>query len=207
MTEATTDRWTTKKELKRRLRIAFALVREAEGLGKSSPCEVGIRTKPVNSTTPPDGSWDWYAAGDDLDDFVQVKYLPTAKQEPELWQHGAVVHVYAQRMTYPPQHGWPAEYELDSTDCVWLGTPDHEPVLLDRNGRAVAPQGLYAPGERPTPERSAELRALAELGRAFYPEGSHAGEVRKAVVELDLPEAEAHAVEQAVAFRCELDEV
>jgi hypothetical protein len=113
----------TKTEALRRLRAGAALCRNARRLPKNWKVEVGTRTITVVSDTPP-VKGKVYAEGEDLVSFYTLS-------EAARWvEYGEVVHIYF------TSGGW--DGELEDIFCVWLGTPDREPVLLDINGRYVA---------------------------------------------------------------------
>jgi len=113
----------TKTEGLRRLRAGAALCRNAARLPKNWKVEVGFRTITVVSDAPP-VKGKVYAEGDDLTSFYTL-----AEAAPYV-EYGEVVHIYF------TSGGW--DGELEDICCVWLGTPDREPVLLDINGRYVA---------------------------------------------------------------------
>jgi hypothetical protein len=113
----------TKTEGLRRLRAGAALCRNAARLPKNWKVEVGARTVTVVSYTLP-AKGQVYATGDDLTSFF------TLSEAAPYVEYGEVVHVYFSSIGY--------DGEMEDICCVWLGTPDQEPVLLDINGRYVA---------------------------------------------------------------------
>jgi hypothetical protein len=113
----------TKTEGLRRLRAAAALCRNARRLPKNWKVEVGFRTITVVSDTPPARD-KVDAEGEDLTSFFSLR------EAAPFVEYGEVVHVYFSSIGY--------DGEMEDICCVWLGTPDQEPVLLDINGRYVA---------------------------------------------------------------------
>lgn len=118
-------------EKRRRLWWAYKLVKDVNGVRKGIG-EVGIRLHPVYLTSEEVfneniSSRAWYGErdDDDLDDFVQIS---VNAHKHESIKPGSVVHVYL-----TVKSGW--DYELLSTCCVWLGDDEHDPILLDVDGR------------------------------------------------------------------------
>lgn len=119
----------TKTETLRRLRVLAAESRRVGGLHTGHRVEVGHRTMGVAyGLTEQDARINRFREGDDLDDFDD---MGSTARMPEYRQHGAVVHLYLSEVGTPP---WFSDASLIDVNCGWLGTPDHEPVLLDYNG-------------------------------------------------------------------------
>ena len=107
----------THSEAARRYRVLTSQMREQFRLPLNMRIEVQVRKRPFVSATPPVN--EYRHAGDDLEDSVTLKQSRALTQ---LREHGVVVHVAFYSSGY-----WGGLEEV----CVgWLGTPDHEPMLL-----------------------------------------------------------------------------
>ena len=119
----------TKTETLRRLRIGRALMRKADfSISASAYTEVGLRVDP-NAYPTLEAALN--APENDLSDFWPLKDAATSMNVRE---HGYIANIYV--------------YEGDSysglhdVQNVWLGTPEHGPVLLGRNGRLWTEEDL-----------------------------------------------------------------
>lgn len=105
-----------------RLRKAAGLAKQACGLPKNSPCEIGLRVIPMRTDTMPTTQAEahevCYPEGDDLN------YHVTLQEHAFDLQPGEVLHMYLSK-----RDGY--GYELYDTVCVWVGNADNEPAVID----------------------------------------------------------------------------
>jgi hypothetical protein len=112
----------TKTEAVRRVRIMSGECRRILNVGDRSPVHIGLRQIQQSTAVPPASVDEATAlccpAGDDLAEFVTFgDYASTAE-----W--GDVLHLYV--------HGSGGfTSELKDVIVVWLGTPKHEPRIID----------------------------------------------------------------------------
>ena len=115
-------------EFKRRVRAASKVVRSVDpSVRVNSAVELGARLIPVATAERPTIR-QAFPAGDDLAEFVTLNDDKKYLSEYGMLQHGAIVHVY-----YSQAHPWGMN-ELINVCTVWMGTPDHEPVIIDASG-------------------------------------------------------------------------
>lgn len=113
----------TKTETLRRLRVGSKLFRRAEFIPQNWRAELGTRTYLQTRTTA--------IAAANLDDYPDLDDcwdLPGASRLDDVRTFGYIAHIYL----YEPQTVWGDGGYLYDVQCVWMGTPDAEPVLLHR---------------------------------------------------------------------------
>jgi hypothetical protein len=115
----TTTNW-TKTEVRRRLRDASIECRRIGRMPKNWRVEVGGRTVTVVKQTLPEAH-EIYPEGDDLTSF------DTPQRFAEYVEQGEIVHLY---FSSTGEYG-----ETEHVCCVWIGTTEHEPVVLDFDGK------------------------------------------------------------------------
>lgn len=109
-------------ETHKRLRAGVAEVRRIDpDISTRLRIEVQTREIPVTASTSEEAFANCWPEGDDLRDLCE---WGTAQREPQFRQDGAIVHI-----AFSTTGDWG---ELVDTRVVWLGTEDHEPVVLDR---------------------------------------------------------------------------
>jgi len=124
MSETPSTQKFTKTETLKRLRALARAQRKFYGLPANSPVEVGLRIYQHATTTQPGAPRDTehptMSADDDLEENIT---LDQAARISDIQEHGAIVHLYLSSGS-----GWFGE--LYSVEVAWIGTPDHDPVLL-----------------------------------------------------------------------------
>lgn len=129
----------TKTETMRRLRKIAAESRRVGGLHTGHRIEIGSRTLGTqHADTVQEALSKRFIEGDDL---ANHDNMDGASRDPEVQQHGAIVHMYISDPD--PWNGG-----LVDVNTGWLGTPEHDPVLLDYNGRP-RPELLETSDEQP----------------------------------------------------------
>ena len=110
----------TKTEVRRRLRDAAAECRRIGRMPKNWRVEVGARTVTVVTTAVPEPH-ELYPDGDDLIAF------DTPQDFAAHVEQGEIVHLYFSSTG--------CDGETEHFCCVWNGTTEHEPVVLDFDGK------------------------------------------------------------------------
>jgi hypothetical protein len=114
----------TKSETLRRLRVGMKLWRQTDyNVTAGMRLEVGTRVEATSFATVEDAM---AAPDNDLDTFYT---MGDAAHLPEVQTHGYVANIYASSTGMTG--------ELYDVQNIWLGTPDHEPVLMHDGRRLV----------------------------------------------------------------------
>ena len=109
-----------------RARISSVAQRCARDLDVTNPrFEIDRRVIPVATPNIPTDAEVW-PEGDDLADFMMISDKKRYLEEAGVLQHGACVHL---RISTTGMQG-----ELKNVYVIWMGTPDHEPLIVDASG-------------------------------------------------------------------------
>lgn len=143
-----------KTEMMNRLAGIAKAVKAERDLPMSARTEIGERLMPRTTTVPPTAD-DYqalaYPDGDDLASHWNVEDYVKRCIEP-----GAIVHVYVHRRIN-------GEWDLEAIGVGWIGTDEHEPMLLDIDGRAKMRTVEWTRPGTSTPRAAVKMPTAADV--------------------------------------------